>query len=350
MQKIASSVKKKMKRADDIKLELEEMLLTIPNLCHHSVPIGKDETENAVVREVGTPKKFGFVAKDHSELGEKLNVLDFERAGKVTGARFTFLKAAGAQLERAVAMFMVDTHVAEHGYTEIIPPYIVNSDSLRGTGQFPKFKEDVFHLEGTDYYLIPTSEVPVTNLFRDETLDEEQLPLQLTAFSPNFRSEAGSYGKDTKGLIRQHQFHKVELVHFVHPSKSEEAHEQLTGHAENILKKLELPYRVSALCTGDIGFAATKCYDLEVWLPGQSAYREISSCSNFWDFQARRANIRFKAAGTKNKPQYVHTLNGSGLAVGRTVVAIMENYQQEDGSIEVPEVLKPYMGGKSVIS
>lgn len=350
MQEMASSVKEKMKRADDIKLELEEMLLTIPNLCHHSVPIGKDETENAVVREVGTPKKFGFVAKDHSELGEKLNVLDFERAGKVTGARFTFLKAAGAQLERAVAMFMVDTHVAEHGYTEIIPPYIVNSDSLRGTGQFPKFKEDVFHLEGTDYYLIPTSEVPVTNLFRDETLDEEQLPLQLTAFSPNFRSEAGSYGKDTKGLIRQHQFHKVELVHFVHPSKSEEAHEQLTGHAENILKKLELPYRVSALCTGDIGFAATKCYDLEVWLPGQSAYREISSCSNFWDFQARRANIRFKAAGTKNKPQYVHTLNGSGLAVGRTVVAIMENYQQEDGSIEVPEVLKPYMGGKSVIS
>lgn len=350
MQKMAGAVKEKMKKAEEIKEELDELLMTIPNLCHHTVPVGRDEGENLVVRIVGEPTEFSFEAKEHHDLGENLGILDFESAGKVTGSRFTFLKGAGAQLERAVAMFMLDTHSHEHGYTEVIPPYIVNSDSLRGTGQFPKFKEDVFHLAETDYYLIPTSEVPVTNIFRDQILDEEQLPITYTAFSPNFRSEAGSYGKDTKGLIRQHQFHKVELVHFVHPTQSEEAHEKLTGHAENILKKLELPYRVSSLCTGDIGFAATKCYDLEVWLPGQKAYREISSCSNFWDFQARRANIRFKSSGKKEKPQFVHTLNGSGLAVGRTVVAIMENYQREDGSIEVPKVLQPYMGGRTAIN
>ena len=346
MGKIGNEVKEKNKKADEAAAKVQSLLHTLPNKSHYTVPIGRSEEDNVVVRTVGSTPEFTFEAKEHHDLGESLDILDFERAGKVTGSRFTFLKAGGAQLERALVMFMMDTHTQEHGYTEVIPPYIANGDSFFGTGQFPKFVEDVFRLEGTEYYLIPTSEVPVTNMYRGEILGESELPLAFTAFSPNFRSEAGSYGRDTRGLIRQHQFHKVELVQFVHPEKSYEAHEALTSHAENILKKLELPYRASVLCTGDIGFGAAKCFDLEVWLPGQNTYREISSCSNFEDFQARRANIRFKPDGGKGKPRFVHTLNGSGLAVGRTLVAILENYQNEDGSITIPQVLRPYMGNR----
>ncbi|MCB0367946.1 MAG: serine--tRNA ligase, partial [Bdellovibrionales bacterium] len=281
------------------------------------------------------------------ELGEKLNIIDFERAGKVTGARFAFLKGAGARLERALIQFMMDLHSQKHGYMEMIPPFIVNSPSLLGTAQLPKFKEDLFHLDGYDYFLIPTAEVPVTNYYAGEILSESDLPQKFCAYSPCFRSEAGSHGRDTKGLIRQHQFNKVELMVFAHPDKSDEMHEALTSHAEEVLRQLELPYRRMLLCTGDMGFGSAKTYDLEVWLPGQSEYREISSCSNFEDFQARRANIRFKSQG--GKPQFVHTLNGSGLAVGRTLIAILENYQTEEGSIKVPKVLSPYMGGLTEI-
>jgi seryl-tRNA synthetase len=294
-------------------------------------------------------RTFSFKPKEHFELGEKLGILDFERGGKVAGARFTFLKGAAAQLERALIQFKMDLHSREHGYEEMIPPFIVNSQSFVGTGQFPKFKDDVFHLAGTDYHLIPTAEVPVTNFYAEEILKETDLPIKFVAYSPCFRSEAGSYGKDTRGLIRQHQFNKVELVMFCHPEKSYEMHDQLTGHAEKVLQLLELPYRVMSLCSKDIGFGAAKCHDLEVWLPGQNAYREISSCSNFEDFQARRANIRFKGNDPKSKTQFVHTLNGSGLAIGRTLIAILENYQQEDGTIQIPKALAPYMGGLSVI-
>lgn len=325
-----------------------QLALVIPNKCHSSVPVGHSADENKVVRVIGEPKKFSFKPLEHNDLGEALRNIDFQRAGKATGARFAYLLGAAAQLERALINFMIDFHVEKHGYNEILPPFIVNSKSLLGTGNLPKFKQDLFKLEETDYFLIPTAEVPVTNYFADEILQEEQLPSSFVAYSPCFRSEAGSHGRDTKGLIRQHQFNKVELMTYSLPSQSYETHEKLTGHAEEILKALELPYRVSLLCTGDISFGAAKCYDLEVWLPGQSAYREISSCSNFEDFQARRANIRFRPKGG-GKPQFVHTLNGSGLAVGRTLIAIFENYQNEDGSITIPSILHSYMRGTKVI-
>jgi len=348
VEQLKHQVKELEAQSSQVDQDVQQLLLTIPNKPHASVPIGKSEHENKIIKTFGEPKKFSFKAKEHFDLGEKLNIIDFDRATKTTGARFVFLKGAAAQLERALIQFMMDTHSNQHGYTEMIPPFIVNTASLTGTGQFPKFKEDVFHLEATDYYLIPTAEVPVTNYYNNETLSEADLPKSFCAYSPCFRSEAGSYGRDTKGLIRQHQFNKVELMTFCHPTQSYEVHEQLTGHAENILQALELPYRKSLLCTGDMGFGSAKTYDLEVWLPGQNAYREISSCSNFEDFQARRANIRFKPKDG-GKPQFVHTLNGSGLAVGRTLVAIFENYQREDGSIEIPKALRPYMGNKSEI-
>ncbi|MFN3453708.1 MAG: serine--tRNA ligase [Pseudobdellovibrio sp.] len=327
--------------------DVYHLLLTIPNKPHSSVPVGKSEADNVVLKTVGEIKKYNFKPLEHFELAEKLNIIDFERAGKVTGARFAFLKGAAAQMERALVQFMMDMHSTRHGYTEMIPPFIVNSNSLLGTGNFPKFKEDVFHLNGTDYYLIPTAEVPVTNYYNNEILDEKDLPQSFCAFSPCFRSEAGSAGRDTRGLIRQHQFDKVELMTFCHPDKSYETHEALTTHAEQVLIDLELPFRRMLLCTADMGFGSARTHDLEVWLPGQNAYREISSCSNFEDFQARRANIRFRTAG--GKPQFVHTLNGSGLAVGRTLIAILENYQREDGSIEIPKALRPYMGNKTEI-
>ncbi|MBY0553188.1 serine--tRNA ligase [bacterium] len=334
--------------AATVEADLHGLLLVIPNKPHSSVPVGSSEKENKVVSTVGEPTKFSFKAKEHFEIGEKLGIIDFDRAGKTTGARFSFLKGAAAQMERSLIQLMMDVHANEHGYTEMIPPFIVNDNSLLGTGQFPKFKEDVFNLAGTNYYLIPTAEVPVTNYYNGETLLETDLPKSFCAYSPCFRSEAGSYGKDTKGLIRQHQFNKVELMTFCHPSQSQEVHEQLTSHAEKILTLLGLPYRKMLLCTGDMGFGSAKTYDLEVWLPGQNTYREISSCSNFEDFQARRANIRFKPKDG-GKPQFVHTLNGSGLAVGRTLVAILENYQREDGSVAIPKVLQNYMGGKTEI-
>jgi seryl-tRNA synthetase len=345
---IKASVKELEAAAAVADADVQNLLLVIPNKPHSSVPVGASEKENKIVKTVGEPTKFSFKAKEHFEIGEKLNIIDFDRAGKTTGARFSFLKGAAAQMERALIQLMMDVHANQHGYTEMIPPFIVNSKSLTGTGQFPKFKEDVFNLTNTDYYLIPTAEVPVTNYYYDETLAEADLPKSFCAYSPCFRSEAGSYGKDTKGLIRQHQFNKVELMTFCHPSLSYEVHEQLTSHAEKILSLLELPYRKMLLCTGDMGFGSAKTYDLEVWLPGQNAYREISSCSNFEDFQARRANIRFKPKDG-GKPQFVHTLNGSGLAVGRTLVAILENYQQEDGSVKIPKALQNYMGGKTEI-
>lgn len=327
-----------------VETSIDELLMVIPNVLQEQVPSGADSDENVMQHAWGTLPSFGFAAKPHWEVGEKLDILDFERAGKLSGARFSVLKGAGAALERALISFMLDLHTTEHGYLEILPPYMVNRKSMTGTGQLPKFEQDMFKLSGEkELYLIPTAEVPVTNLHADEELREEQLPICYTAFSPCFRAEAGSYGKDVRGLIRQHQFHKVELVKFTHPDRSGDEHEKLTRHAETVLEKLELPYRRMLLCSGDTGFASSKTYDLEVWLPGQGAYREISSCSNFRDFQARRANIRFRPAGG-GKLQFVHTLNGSGLAVGRTLLAILENYQQEDGSVRVPDVLKKYMG------
>lgn len=348
MGKLASDVKLMEQKAADAENEVNALLVTFPNKLHSSVPHGSSAEQNQVAKKVGDPKSFAFKAKEHWELGEKLGIIDFERAGKVTGTRFAFLKGAGAQLERALAQYFMDLHSQTHGYTEMIPPYIVNSQSYFGTGQFPKFKEDVFHLRDTDYYLISTAEVPVTNYYREETLKEEDLPQRFCALSPCFRAEAGAAGRDTKGLIRQHQFHKVELMIFAHPNNSYDMHEELTQHAERCLTELELPFKRMLLCSGDIGFGAAKCYDLEVWLPGAQAYREISSCSNFEDFQARRANIRFKPKDG-GKPQFVHTINGSGLAVGRTLIAILENYQREDGSIAIPKVLQKYMGGKTEI-
>ena len=323
--------------------ELLAIEQSLPNLPHASVPVG-DETANRVERTVGTPTDFHFEPRNHWELGTALGILAFERGSKLTGARFTVSFGAGALLERALIGFMLDLHTRSHGYTEVLPPFIVNRDSLVGTGQLPKFEQDLFKLEGFSYYLIPTAEVPVTNIHRDETLDESALPVRYTAYTPCFRSEAGSYGKDVRGLIRQHQFNKVELVQFVAPEASYDALEELTGHAEVVLQRLELPYRVVTLATGDMGFGASKTHDLEVWLPGQQAYREISSCSNYEDFQARRANLRYRPAGG-TKTRLLHTLNGSGLAVGRTLVAILENYQREDGSVTVPEALRPYTGG-----
>ncbi|MDD2166084.1 serine--tRNA ligase [Glaesserella parasuis] len=343
---------------DKVQAEIRELLLNIPNLPADEVPVGKDDSENLEVSRWGTPRKFDFEIKDHVTLGEGLGGLDFPAGVKLTGSRFVVMKSGIARLHRALSQFMLDLHTEQHGYVETYVPYLVNHDTLYGTGQLPKFGEDLFHtqpLEGQDpnavqkpYALIPTAEVPVTNLVRDEILDEESLPLKLTAHTPCFRSEAGSYGRDTRGLIRMHQFDKVEMVQIVAPEKSMEALEELTGHAEKVLQLLNLPYRKMLLCSGDMGFGSSKTYDLEVWLPAQNTYREISSCSNMWDFQARRMQARCKAKGDK-KTRLVHTLNGSGLAVGRTLVAVLENYQNADGSITVPEVLKPYMGGVEVI-
>ncbi|CAN7166469.1 MULTISPECIES: serine--tRNA ligase [unclassified Paenibacillus] len=328
---------------------LQQVLLSIPNMPHASVPVGRTEEENVEVRRIGDIPSFDFEVKPHWEVAQDLGILDFEAAAKVTGSRFVFYKGLGARLERALINFMMDLHSDEHGYEEMLPPYIVNRDSLTGTGQLPKFEEDVFKLENSEYFLIPTAEVPVTNYHREDILTNEQLPVNFVAFSACFRSEAGSAGRDTRGLIRQHQFNKIELVKLVKPEDSYEELEKLTGHAERVLQLLKLPYRVLSLCTGDIGFTSAKTYDLEVWLPNSGAYREISSCSNFEDFQARRANIRFRR-DAKAKPEFVHTLNGSGLALGRTVAAILENYQQADGSIIVPDVLVPYMNNVKVIT
>lgn len=327
-----------------IEPELTAIELSLPNLPHASVPVGKDESANRVEKVVGEPRTFDFEPKAHWDLGTSLGILDFERGAKLTGARFTVYFGAGARLERALISFMLDLHTGRHGYTEVLPPFIVNRDSLVGTGQLPKFEQDLFHLEGYPYYLIPTAEVPVTNIHRDEILDESRLPVRYTAYTPCFRSEAGSYGKDVRGLIRQHQFNKVELVQLTSAETSYDALEELTGNAERVLELLGLPYRRMALCTGDMGFGAAKTYDLEVWLPGQGLYREISSCSNCEDFQARRANLRYRPSGG-GKPRLLHTLNGSGLAVGRTLIAILENYQQADGSVVIPEPLRPYMAG-----
>jgi seryl-tRNA synthetase len=334
-----------------IQEEMNVFLSTIPNIPHASVPAGKSADDNVEVRKVGVPPTFAFTPKDHVDLGEGLKQLDFDVAAKIAGARFSVMKGPLARMHRALAQFMLDTHTQEHGYTEVYAPYMVNADSMRGTGQLPKFEEDLFSVprsDGSKLYLIPTAEVPVTNIVRDEIVAQADLPLKFVCHTPCFRSEAGSYGRDTRGMIRQHQFDKVELVQIAHPEKSYELLEELTGHAEQILKRLELPYRVITLCTGDMGFSAAKTYDIEVWLPGQSAYREISSCSNFESFQARRMQARFR--NEKNKPELVHTLNGSGLAVGRTLVAVMENYQNADGSITVPAALRPYMGGLEKLS
>ncbi len=329
------------------------ILLTIPNLPHASVPDGKDENDNVEIRrwspQGGEPPKFSFEPKPHWDLAEYLDIIDFDRAAKITGARFALYKGMGARLERALISFMLDLHTTEHGYLEVLPPFMVNKASMTATGQLPKFEEELFKVENGTYFLIPTAEVPVTNIHRDEILAEESLPVLYTAYTPCFRREAGSYGKDTRGLIRQHQFNKVELVKFSKPEDSYDELEKLTANAEEVLKRLGLPYRVIALCTGDMGFSSAKTYDIEVWLPAQNKYREISSCSNFEDFQARRGNIRYKAKGGK-KTELVHTLNGSGLAVGRTVVAILENYQQSDGTVIIPEALRPYMGGADRIT
>ncbi|MCU1286348.1 MAG: seryl-tRNA synthetase [Acidobacteriales bacterium] len=331
------------KSAADFDQQLQALLAGIPNIPHESVPVGKHADDNVEVRRWGNPPRFDFAPKPHWELGEQLGILDFERAAKISGARFAVYWDMGAKLERALASFMLDQHTRENGYTEVLPPYMVNSDSMYGTGQLPKFGGDLFKCENTDLWLIPTAEVPVTNLYRDETLEGARLPISLTAYTPCFRSEAGSYGKDVRGIIRQHQFQKVELVKFAKPEDSFAELEKLTANAESILQKLGLHYRTMALCTGDMGFSSAKTYDIEVWLPGQQLFREISSCSNFESFQARRANIRFRREGAK-KAELVHTLNGSALAVGRTWLAIMENYQQADGSVIVPEALRPYMG------
>jgi len=331
-------------RLQTIDPELLAIEHSLPNLPHESVPVGADESANRCERAVGTPREFDFEPKAHWDLGPALGILDFERGAKLTGARFTVYFGAGALLERALINLMLDLHTREHGYTEVLPPFVVNDQTLFGTGQLPKFEQDLFKLEKHPYYLIPTAEVPVTNIYRDETLDESRLPVRFTAYTPCFRSEAGSYGKDVRGLIRQHQFNKVELVQLTTPETSYQALEELTGHAERVLQILELPYRVMALSTGDMGFGAAKTYDLEVWLPGQAAYREISSCSNCEDFQARRANLRYRPEGG-NKTRLLHTLNGSGLAVGRTLIAILENYQQADGSVVIPEALRRYTGG-----
>jgi len=345
---LADRLKAANEALGEVQEALREIALGMPNLPHESVPDGKDEDDNREERTWGEIPQFDFEAKDHVDIGEGLGSLDFDTAAKLTGSRFVVMSGPMARLHRALTQFMLDTHTTEHGYTEAYVPYMVNADSLYGTGQLPKFSEDLFRLEGTDYYLIPTAEVPVTNLVRDEIVDADYMPRKWVAHTPCFRSEAGAYGRDTRGMIRQHQFDKVELVQAVRAEDSFDALEELTGHAEAILQKLELPYRVVTLCTGDIGFSATKTYDLEVWLPGQGKYREISSCSNFVDFQARRLQARWRNPDT-GKPELVHTINGSGLAVGRTLVAVLENYQQADGSVRVPEVLKPYMGGLEVI-
>jgi len=349
MKEVSTLIKELEKELAEKEKRVKEFLWSIPNVHHPTVPVGKDETENVPVKRWGDIPELDFDPKPHWDLGERLGILDFERASKITGSRFVVYRGMGARLERALINFMLDLHTKKHGYQEILPPFIVNEDSLFGTGQLPKFEEDLFRLEGWKYYLIPTAEVPVTNIHRNEILDEDDLPITYVAYTPCFRSEAGSYGKDTRGIVRQHQFNKVELVKFAHPDNSYDELESLLLDAEEVLQELGLPYRVIVLCTGDLGFSAAKTYDIEVWLPGQNRFCEISSCSNFESFQARRANIRYRKRG-ENKTRLVHTLNGSGLAVGRTMVAIMENYQQEDGSIVVPEALRPYMNGIEVIT
>lgn len=349
MRQVGDRIKELDQELRRVEEELEAVLLTLPNIPHESVPVGDSEEDNVPVRHWGEIPEFSFEPKPHWELARELDLLDFERAGKVTGSRFVFYKGAGARLERALMNFMLDLHIDQHGYTEMIPPYMVNSNSMIGTGQLPKFAEDAFAVADSDYYLIPTAEVPVTNYHREEILSAEELPKKYAAFSACFRSEAGAAGRDTRGLIRLHQFNKVELVKLVRPEDSYKELEELVRDAEAVLQLLKLPYRVLLMCTADIGFAQSKKYDLEVWMPSYNTYREISSCSNFEDFQARRANIRFRRE-PKAKPEFVHTLNGSGLAIGRTVAAILENYQQEDGSILIPEVLRPYMGGMERIS
>ncbi|MFC1840177.1 serine--tRNA ligase [Thermodesulfobacteriota bacterium] len=348
MKDVSTKIKVLEAGMDGIQEQLDQLLMLIPNVPHETVPIGIDENDNPVVRKWGGIREFDFEPLPHWEIGENLGILDFKRAAKLAGARFALYKGTGSRLERALINFMLDIHTTEHGYTEILPPFMVNTACMTGTGQLPKFAEDHFKVEGRDLHLIPTAEVPVTNIHREEVLSEDDLPIYYTAYTPCFRSEAGSYGKDTRGLIRNHQFNKVELVKFCDPENSYDELERLTLNAEEILKRLELPYRVITLCTGDLGFSAAKTYDLEVWLPGQQLYREISSCSNFVDFQARRASIRFKRKGAKGT-ELVHTLNGSGLAVGRTFVAILENYQQEDGSVIIPVALQSYMGGMKEI-
>jgi seryl-tRNA synthetase len=345
----AQKIKQMEIELDGIEHQRSRLLANIPNLPHDSVPVGKSSTENPVVRTWGEPRQFDFEPKPHWDLGAALGILDFERATKIAGARFAVLTGPGAQLERALINFMLTLHTQEHGYTEVLPPFMVNGTTLYGTGQLPKFEQDLFKIAGEwDLYLIPTAEVPVTNLYRGEILDGRQLPIRCTAYTPCFRSEAGSYGSDVRGLIRQHQFDKVELVKFTTPDASYDELERLTANAERVLQLLGLPYRTVLLCTGDMGFSSAKTYDIEVWLPSQKVYREISSCSNCEAFQARRANIRFRPQGT-GKAEFVHTLNGSGLAVGRTWIAILENYQQADGSVVIPEALRPYMGGRAVI-
>lgn len=344
MREVSQRIKGLDEDLKGIEDELSGLLLTVPNLPHPSVPVGTDESANVVVNVWGERPQLDFTPKPHWELGEDLGILDFERGAKLTGARFTLYRGMGAKLERALINFMLDLHTTQHGYEEMLPPFIVNRESMTGTGQLPKFADDLFRLDGMEYYLIPTAEVPVTNIHRGEILKASELPICYAAYTPCFRKEAGSYGKDVRGLIRQHQFNKVELVKFAHPTQSYVELQKLLGNAEEILRQLGLHYRVMELCTGDMGFSAAKTFDIEVWLPGQEAFREISSCSNFEDFQARRAGIRFRE-DDKAKPEFVHTLNGSGLAVGRTLVAVLENYQQADGSVIVPEVLRPYLGG-----
>lgn len=348
MKEVGDKIKGLDDRLREVEETLEKLLLSIPNIPHESVPVGETEDDNVEIRKWGELPNFDFEPKPHWDVADGLGIVDFERAGKVTGSRFVFYKGLGAKLERALFNFMLDLHTDEHGYEEVLPPYIVNRASMTGTGQLPKFEEDAFRIESEDFFLIPTAEVPVTNMHRDEILSGEDLPINYAAFSACFRSEAGSAGRDTRGLIRQHQFNKVELVKFVKPEDSYEELEKLTGHAEKVLQLLGLPYRVLSMCTGDLGFTAAKKYDIEVWIPSYETYREISSCSNFESFQARRANIRFRRE-PKGKPEAVHTLNGSGLAIGRTVAAILENFQQADGSVVIPEVLRPYMGNRDVI-
>ena len=356
----ASNSIKKMKEVSEKIKDLEEKIrvvenaldlisFTIPNIPHESVPVGEDETDNMVVRTWGEPQTFSYPPKPHWEIGENLDIIDFERASKISGSRFALLKGIGARLERALIQFMLDLHIKEHGYREVLPPLLVNYDSMFGTGQLPKFEQDLFRTSDGEYYLIPTAEVPVTNIHRDEILDGKTLPIKYVAYTPCFRSEAGSYGKDTRGLIRQHQFDKVELVKFARPESSYDELESLLSDAEEVLKRLNIPYRVVNLCTGDLGFSAAKTYDIEVWVPSQGVYREISSCSNFEDFQARRSKIRFRD-GPSGKTDLVHTLNGSGLAIGRTMVAVLENYQEENGEVNIPKVLQPYMDGMKRIS
>ena len=348
MQALSDKIKNLDSQLREIEEKIQNIILNIPNMLHDSVPFGKDENDNVVYKVYGEKPEFDFEPKPHWDIGENLGILDFKRASKLAGARFSLYFGPGAMLERALINFMLDLHTKEHGYIEVLPPFMVNRKTMTGTGQLPKFEEDLFKIDGLDYFLIPTAEVPVTNVFADEILQEDELPIYMTAYTPCFRKEAGAYGKDVRGLTRQHQFNKVELVKFAHPENSYEELEKLLENAEEVLKRLGIHYRVVTLCSGDTGFSAAKTYDIEVWLPGQGIYREISSCSNFEDFQARRAKIRFKRKGKKGT-EFVHTLNGSGLAVGRTVIAILENYQQEDGTVIVPEVLRKYMNGMEKI-